>query len=92
MVPRRILFKILRKMGCGSVMLCALVAIYQLTESMIGTAVVTITLDVLVVGVVVVVVVVTVVVVVVVVIVIVVFVELTRCFHLSGLKLSHDFT
>ena len=46
MVPRRTLFKILRRMGCGSVMLCALVAMYQLTESIIGTAVVTITLGV----------------------------------------------
>ena len=46
MVPRRTLFKILRRMGCGSVMLYVLAVMYQLTESMIGSAVVTITMGV----------------------------------------------
>ena len=43
MVPRRTLFEILRRMGWGSVILCALVAMNQLIESMNGTAAVTLT-------------------------------------------------
>ena len=45
-VPRHILFKVLRRLGCGSVMLSALIAIYTLTESWLGTAVIVITLGV----------------------------------------------
>ncbi len=39
-VPRHVLFRVLQQLGCGSVMLCALVAIYTLTESVIGTSVI----------------------------------------------------
>ena len=46
MVPRKTLFRILRRLGCGSVMLWSLVAMYQLTESVIGSAALTITLGV----------------------------------------------
>lgn len=47
MAQRKKLFKIFRMMGCTrSVMLCALVAMYQLPESMIETAAATITLGV----------------------------------------------
>ena len=45
-VPRHKLFHVLRRLGCGSVMLCALIAMYSVTESLIGTAVVLITLGV----------------------------------------------
>lgn len=45
-VPRHILFRVLCRLGCGSMMLCALVALYSVTESLIGTALVTITLGV----------------------------------------------
>ena len=46
LVPRNILFRLLKRMGCGMVMLAALVAIYVTTESVIGTAIVTATLGV----------------------------------------------
>ncbi len=38
------LFRVLQRLGCGSVMLCALVAIYTLTESVLGTSVVLISM------------------------------------------------
>ena len=40
-VPRRILFSILKRLGCGSVMLLALIAIYKSTQCLIGSAIVT---------------------------------------------------
>ena len=40
-VPRATLFHLLRRLGCGSVMLACLVAMYSVTRSLIGTAVVT---------------------------------------------------
>ncbi len=43
---RHVLFRVLRRLGCGAVMLSALVAIYTVTESVIGTAVVLISLGV----------------------------------------------
>ena len=46
MVPRDTLFKVLQRLGCGSVMLAALIAMYSLTQSIIGTTVVTIALGV----------------------------------------------
>ena len=46
MVPRHKLFSILGRLGCGMVMLAALVAIYSVTESVIGGAVITSTLGV----------------------------------------------
>ena len=46
LVPRNILFNILKRLGCGAVMLAALVAIYKVTNSIIGTAVVTTTVGV----------------------------------------------
>ena len=45
-VPRHKLFRILLRLGCGSVMLCALVAIYVHTESLLGTTAVLITMGV----------------------------------------------
>ncbi len=45
-VPRLELFYVLRRLGCGSSMLCALIAMYTVTESLVGTAVVLITLGV----------------------------------------------
>ncbi len=38
-VPRHTLFLILQRLGCRSIMLCALVAIYTSTESVLGTLV-----------------------------------------------------
>ena len=35
------MFSILRRLGCGAVMVAALVAMYAVTQSIIGTAVVT---------------------------------------------------
>ncbi len=40
-VPRAVLFIILKRLGCGAVMLAALVSMYTVTQSIIGTAVVT---------------------------------------------------
>ena len=45
-VPRHTLFRVIRRLGCGSVMLGAFVAMYSITESWIGTALVLITLGV----------------------------------------------
>lgn len=45
-VPRNVLFSILRRMGCGSLMLGALIAMYRLTDSIIGTALISITIGV----------------------------------------------
>uniref|UniRef100_A0A0P4VXZ4 Reverse transcriptase domain-containing protein n=1 Tax=Scylla olivacea TaxID=85551 RepID=A0A0P4VXZ4_SCYOL len=45
-VPRHKLFYVLRRLGCGSAMLCALIAMYTVTESLVGTVVVLITLGV----------------------------------------------
>lgn len=45
-VSREKLFRVLQRLGCGSVMLCALVAMYAVTESWVGTALVLITLGV----------------------------------------------
>lgn len=39
-VPRVTLFRVLRRLGCGAVMLSVLVAMYNITESLLGTAVI----------------------------------------------------
>ncbi len=46
MVPREKLFIILKRLGCGKGMLAALVAMYRVTESVFGAAVMTASLDV----------------------------------------------
>lgn len=46
LVSRQVLFRVLRRLGCGAVMLAALVATYSLTQSVIGSVVVTATLGV----------------------------------------------
>ena len=45
-VPRDKLFRVLQRLGCGSAMLCALGAMYSITESWVGTALILITLGV----------------------------------------------
>ena len=45
-VPRYKLFNILKNMGCGAIMLMALIAMYRCTNSIIGTALITTTLGV----------------------------------------------
>ena len=40
-VPRFMLFCVLKRLGCGMVMLSALVAMYQVTQSVIGAAIIT---------------------------------------------------
>ena len=40
-VPRNTLFYVLKRFGCGTVMLLAIVAMYKLTECIVGTDVVT---------------------------------------------------
>ena len=45
-VPRHKLFLVLRSLGCGSVMLCALIAMYTMTESWVGTSLVMISMGV----------------------------------------------
>ena len=45
-VPRHVLCNVLRRLGCGSVMLCALIAIYTLTESWLGTVLILMTVGV----------------------------------------------
>ena len=40
-VPRTVLFRILKRLECGTVMLAALISMYTVTHSVIGTAVVT---------------------------------------------------
>ena len=39
-VPRAVLFSILKRLGCGATMLLSLVAMYKVTKSVIGTAVI----------------------------------------------------
>ena len=46
LVPRGMLFKVLKRLGCGAVMLAALIAIYRVTNSIIGTAIITTTIGV----------------------------------------------
>ena len=46
LVPRAILFGVLRRLGCGAVMLAALVAMYSVTQSIIGSVLVTASLGV----------------------------------------------
>ena len=45
-VPRDVLFRVLQRLGCGSIMLCALIAMYSVTESWVGTTLVLISLGV----------------------------------------------
>lgn len=45
-VPRHVLFRVLCRLGCGSIMLCALIAMYKVTESWIGGALISISLGV----------------------------------------------
>ncbi len=45
-VSRQKLFRVLCRLGCGAVMLCTLMAIYSITESCIGSAIILITLGV----------------------------------------------
>lgn len=45
-VPRHVLVRVLQRLGCGTVMLCTIIAMYNVTESWIGTALVTISLGV----------------------------------------------
>jgi hypothetical protein len=45
-VPRNKLIETLKRLGCGSLMLCALVAMYKVTNSVLGTAVITATIGV----------------------------------------------
>ena len=44
MVPRKILFSVMKRLGCGTVMLIAIIAMYQVTHSIIGTAIITATI------------------------------------------------
>ena len=45
-VSRKKLFSLMKNMGCGMVMLGALVAMYKSTQSIIGTAIITATIGV----------------------------------------------
>ena len=45
-VPRHVLFRVLQRLGCGAVMLSALVAIYTLTESWLGPVTIVLTMGV----------------------------------------------
>ena len=45
-VPRNTLFYMLKRLGCGAVMLAALIAMYHATRSIIGTAIITATVGV----------------------------------------------
>ncbi len=45
-VPRNVLFKVLKRLGCGAVMLSALVAVYTLTESWLGPVTIVLSLGV----------------------------------------------
>ncbi len=40
-MPRHTLFRTLKRLGCGKVMLVAIIAMYHVTESIVGCAVVT---------------------------------------------------
>lgn len=46
LVPRQKLFAVLKKLGCGMVMLAAITAMYRVTECVVGTAVITATIGV----------------------------------------------
>ena len=46
MVPRHMLLQILKRLGCGAVMLAAMVAMYSVTQSVIGSVLITTTLGV----------------------------------------------
>ena len=46
LVPRQVLFRVLKCLGCGAVMLAALVSMYAMTENVVGAAVVAVTLGV----------------------------------------------
>lgn len=46
LVPRHVLFNVLKRIGCGRVMLSALVAMYRVTQCIIGAVVMTATLGV----------------------------------------------
>ncbi len=46
LAPRKVLFNILKRLGCGTVILAALVAMYRTTESIVGEAVMAATLGV----------------------------------------------
>ena len=41
LVPRNMLFLVLKRLGCGAAMLSVLVAMYNVTQSVIGTAIIT---------------------------------------------------
>ena len=41
LVPRHMLFSVLKRLGCGAAMLSVLVAMYSITQNVIGTAVIT---------------------------------------------------
>ena len=41
LVPRHMLFSVLKRLGCGAVMLGAISAMYSITQSIIGTAIIT---------------------------------------------------
>jgi len=45
-VPRATRFRVLQRLGCGAVMLAALVAMYHATQSVLGTAIITATVGV----------------------------------------------
>ena len=40
-VPRHMLFELLRKLGCGAAMLAMIVAMYSVTKNILGTAIIT---------------------------------------------------
>ena len=41
LVPRHMLYSVLKQLGCGAVMLSVIVAMYSVTQSMVGTAIIT---------------------------------------------------
>ena len=41
LVPRNMLFGVLKRLGCGAVMLSVLISMYSVTQSIIGTAIIT---------------------------------------------------
>ena len=41
LVPRNMLFVVLKRLGCGAVMLSVLISMYSVTQSIIGTAIIT---------------------------------------------------
>ena len=45
-VPRGVLFEVLKRLGCGATMLVALVAMYRITHSVLGSAVISATIGV----------------------------------------------